>query len=121
MEFKNYKDYLLSNKWDQIKEDFREFSNFPTNVCFLCYSKESLQLHHWRYPNEWSRDSYKNTIPLCEACHETAHSIENSKDLHNSHFFNSNSTENLVRYLSFIIKSTDTMKYANIERISNEF
>ncbi len=121
MIFKDYSEYLLSDKWQKITDDYKEFSDKGTEGCFLCYSKERIQLHHWRYPKDWNNDSYKNVIPLCQECHETAHSIQYNKMLHNSYMFDSNSNEDFIKYLSFIIKATSAMKYAYIERLSNEF
>ena len=119
--FKSYQDYLLSDKWQRVKDDFNEYSEHAGDVCFLCYNRGNLQLHHWRYPKDWNNDSYKNVIPLCKQCHETAHSIEHDKLLHNSHIFNYNSEASLIRYLSFMIKATGAMDYAFIERMANEF
>lgn len=119
--FKSYDDYLSSKKWAQVKEDFKEFSDFSADVCFLCYSGHDLEFHHWRYPKDWNRDSYKNLIILCEQCHETTHSIEVSKDLHNSHLFKDNSEKSLIIYLSWLVKATNAMESAYFERLSNEF
>lgn len=121
MKYKDYNDYLLSDKWQKVKDDFNEFSNKAGDVCFLCYSKGSLQLHHWRYPKNWNNDSYKNLIPLCKNCHKVSHSIEHNKALHNSHMFDTNSDADLIRYLSFIIKATFAMESAFVEMLANEF
>ncbi len=121
MKYEDYADYLTSDSWAKTKKDFKEFSDRSNGICFLCYKKENLHLHHWRYPKSWNNDSYKNLIELCHECHETAHSIEHSKMLHNSYMFDSNSDSNLINYLSFLIKATKAMDYAYIERLSNEF
>jgi hypothetical protein len=116
-----YKDYLKSPNWTNIKSDFREFSSRHSGVCFLCYKNENLQLHHWRYPKDWKNDSYKNLMEVCNQCHETMHDIDFSELLHNSHFFNTNSDEDFIRYLSFIIKATSAMDYAYLEKLSRSF
>jgi len=117
-----YAQYLLSNKWQKIKDDFLEFSTTRGgNICFLCYSRDNLQLHHWRYPKNWNNDSYKNLIQLCNCCHNTVHSIEHTKMLHNSYLFDTNSDEDLVKYLSWVIKATNAMEIKHFELLADEF
>lgn len=121
MRFKNYTDYLLSDKWQQVKDDYKKLSDHGSEICFFCYSRDRIQLHHWRYPKDWNNDSYKNVIALCSDCHQTAHSIEHNKMLHNSYMFDTNSDKDFIKYLSFIIKATNAMEYAFIERLADEF
>ena len=119
--FGNYEEYLLSDKWERIKSDFMDNSDYAKDVCFFCMSRDGLQCHHWRYPKDWDNDSYKNLILLCSCCHSTAHKIEHDKMLHNSYMFEDNSTYNLVRYLSYIIKATRAMEIFYFEILADEF
>lgn len=107
-----YEDYLKSEHWDNVKSDFKEFSKIYNGVCLLCYNKENLVYHHWRYPKNWSNDSYKNIMEICNNCHEVIHNIQADKMLHNSSFFDTNSDEEFIRYLSFMIKATHSMGLA---------
>jgi hypothetical protein len=109
-----YTEYLLSNKWDSIKEEYKLM--YPDyGVCFLCPTISNIQLHHWRYPKDWNNDSYKNLIPLCGCCHK---SIHKTKLIHNSHMYGEN---DLYRYLSHLIKELRLMEWKQIELYANEF
>jgi hypothetical protein len=121
MQYKSYEVYLLSDKWQKVKEDFNEFSENANGICFLCYEQNNLQLHHWRYPKDWNNDSYKNLIQLCHECHGTVHSIEQTKMLHNSYLFDTNSDKDLINYLSWVIKATKVMKLVHAENLANGF
>ena len=117
----SYNKYLKSKEWKSVKDDYHVFSDIASDVCFLCFEKDSLQLHHWRYPKNWNNDSYKNLMQVCSECHEGIHSIENSKLLHNSDTFKDNSSLSFIMYLSWIIKATEVMDMVKLERLSNEF
>jgi len=121
MKYADYNEYLLSDKWQKVKKDFAEFSDRATGICFLCYEKDGLQLHHWRYPKNWNNDSHKNLIALCHQCHNNVHSVEHSEMLHSSHLFDTNSDKNLINYLSWVIKATKVMDLVYAENLSNEF
>ncbi len=118
MKYKDYNDYLLSDKWQQVKKDFRE-KVYCDDSCFLCYySGDKFQCHHWRYEKDWNNDRPENLILLCEECHKTVHSIEFDKMMHNSYFYG---PDELVRYLSHLIKATKVMDLARMERLSHVF
>lgn len=76
--YKNYADYLKSDKWKSVKTDYNNINSH--HECALCGSDEKLQHHHFNYPSDWNDDSHNNIIRLCEECHETAHEIEH-KDM----------------------------------------
>jgi 5-methylcytosine-specific restriction endonuclease McrA len=75
-EYKNYADYLKSDKWKQVKEDYAK--NEKVDNCICCNitfdSDIKPQHHHFRYPKDWNDDSWENLIVLCEGCHNLAHS-----------------------------------------------
>tara|TARA_R110002020_G_scaffold167532_2_gene355876 strand:+ start:625 stop:1248 length:624 start_codon:yes stop_codon:yes gene_type:complete len=117
----SYDDYLESDEWKETKADYHLFSEIASDVCFLCYEKRNLQLHHWRYPKNWINDSYNNLMQVCGDCHETIHSIDRSGDLHNSFTFDDSSMVNFAIYLSWLIKSTGVMNIARQEQLLKQF
>ena len=69
-----YRNYLQSNHWKEIKERYRN-SKFKKN-CYICHSPNNLDLHHKTYErlgNEFLRD----LIYLCRRCHELTHDFFN--------------------------------------------
>jgi hypothetical protein len=72
--FKNYQDYLKSDKWSEVKEDYANINNHK--YCALCESDEDLQHHHFNYPKDWNDDSHENIIKICNDCHDLAHESE---------------------------------------------
>lgn len=108
MKYKNYEEYLISDKWTQVKKNYKNSVKYE-RVCSLCFETEMLQLHHWRYEKDWNNDTHKNLIQLCDLCHKSAHS---SKLLHNSSMYGPN---DFYRYLSHLIKDLKLMEYKHIE------
>jgi|694.fasta_scaffold97298_9 hypothetical protein len=67
MGFKNYSQYLDSDKWKQIR---REVFKYKSNKCSCC-KKFAECIHHTRYDEDtMSGSNFKNLIPLCNRCHK---------------------------------------------------
>mgnify|MGYP003642439964 CR=1 FL=1 len=110
----DYREYLLSNKWQKVKDDFKSQNDYE-EVCYLCPNTNGLQLHHWRYEKDWSKDNHKNLIQLCDLCHQCVH---NTKIIHNSHMYKPNHKH---RYLSHLIKELRLMETKHIEFYALQF
>jgi 5-methylcytosine-specific restriction endonuclease McrA len=68
-----YKEYLASEHWRDVKDRFMK-SKFRKK-CFVCGSKNKLNLHHKTYirvGNEYLTD----LCLLCEECHKKVHERE---------------------------------------------
>jgi hypothetical protein len=80
-EFKDYNDYLNSEKWKELREEAldRDFG-----FCKICLDKVATQVHHHKYPRDYNNDNINNLISVCESCHEKVHNLYNSNCLLNS-------------------------------------
>tara|TARA_R110002020_G_scaffold327132_1_gene543028 strand:+ start:310 stop:798 length:489 start_codon:yes stop_codon:yes gene_type:complete len=76
--YKDYADYLKSDKWKQVKSDYAENNNHL--YCALCGSDSELQHHHFNYPKDWNDDSHLNIIKICGECHDIAHQEEHENE-----------------------------------------
>lgn len=65
----DYKKYLGSNYWDNIKNQVLERDD---NRCRLCNSKVDLQVHHRTYDN-LENEKLEELITLCKKCHYITH------------------------------------------------
>jgi len=80
--FENYQDYLNSEKWKQVKEDFN--ANYSSsgwgNVCEVTgevfEDKSQLHHHHFKYPKDWNEDSPENIVLISKKLHNMIHNIE---------------------------------------------
>ena len=87
--YKDYADYLKSDKWKQVKADYAEYNQ--VKECLICTDDEAFyHFHHWNYPNDWNNDSHENLLFVCETCH---------KDLHSNFFDHGNDIISLKDYL----------------------
>lgn len=67
--FKNYREYLQSDHWKEIKWLYRN-SDYP-QYCLACSGKQ-YDLHHRTYKRlgaEWKSD----LVPICRDCHNRIH------------------------------------------------
>lgn len=74
--YKNYKEYLKSDKWSQIKADYAEAEQ--TEECLICNAcvvdeQVAFHYHHWNYPTDWNDDTHENLLFICEPCHTYLH------------------------------------------------
>ena len=76
--YKDYADYLKSDKWKQVKKDYTE--NNKHKYCALCGFDGELQHHHFRYPSDWNCDHHLNIIKICSECHKIAHTKERKNE-----------------------------------------
>jgi 5-methylcytosine-specific restriction endonuclease McrA len=66
-----YKKYLLSDEWAQLKIDL---FNYRGKKCEKCGSKTKICVHHKTYDNIF-KEEYSDLIILCKICHEKTHQI----------------------------------------------
>ena len=81
--FKDYQDYLSSNEWKSVKEDYDK--NEQSSVCLCCGAEFDEDFkpnyHHFKYPKDWNDDSWENLIIVCNSCHGLIHKyIEHDSD-----------------------------------------
>ena len=69
IKFIDYKKYLRSDYWDDIKNQVLERDD---NRCRLCNSKIDLQVHHRTYEN-LENEKLEELITLCKKCHYITH------------------------------------------------
>lgn len=75
---KNYREYLKSNEWKEIKSLVLKRDG---NKCIKCGSSNSLQIHHTTYVNIFNEaENLDDLITLCGRCHMEEHNIESISD-----------------------------------------
>lgn len=67
-----YKEYLQSEDWRQIRVTRLRADNF---TCQKCGSKQNLQVHHLTYERVGC-ECIKDLITLCKDCHSEVHGIK---------------------------------------------
>ncbi|MGL5752631.1 MAG: HNH endonuclease [Paraclostridium sp.] len=71
---KNYREYLKSNEWKEIKNLVLKRDG---NKCIKCGSSNNLQIHHTTYVNIFNEsENLDDLITLCSKCHMEEHNIE---------------------------------------------
>jgi len=70
----NYKEYLKSEEWKQLRKKAYTRSK---GFCELC-GKKAENIHHICYPKHYSNDSLNNLLAVCERCHKLLHGIRES-------------------------------------------
>jgi len=76
IQYKDYADYLKSDKWKQVKEDYKLRAtdlNLIFGDCFFCKTSDNIQHHHWRYEKDWNNDNADNLMQVCSGCHNKLH------------------------------------------------
>jgi hypothetical protein len=64
-----YREYLISKKWEGYKNAIHYIYN---EECFICNSKEELQVHHKTYDRIYHED-LDDLVLVCSDCHECIH------------------------------------------------
>ena len=76
VQYKDYADYLKSDKWKQVKKDYWE--NEDIDNCLCCGNEFTHEVianyHHFRYSKNWNDDTWENLIMVCTVCHNQLHS-----------------------------------------------
>ena len=67
---KNYKKYLLSDEWANLKIDL---FNHRGKECEICGSNKNIEVHHNSYKNIFKEEPEDLDI-LCRKCHTKKHS-----------------------------------------------
>lgn len=72
----NYKDYLKSDYWKKRRLEFKSKTHLR---CYLCRSKENLQVHHKRYTRNGKsilfKEKHTDFRLLCKQCHSAVHKL----------------------------------------------
>jgi len=72
-----YRDYLHSDKWQQLRSKRLAIDEYR---CQRCGTPYGLQVHHLAYPLELgTEDPYSDLITLCAGCHDL---VENQKQMY---------------------------------------
>jgi len=83
IQYKDYADYLKSEKWKQVKNEYRQKEDAQECLCCGNEFQDDINpnYHHFRYPKDWNDDTYENLITVCVSCHEHLHaSIDHNSD-----------------------------------------
>lgn len=67
--WKNYDEYLLTNKWQNIRSLVLERDNY---ICQGCLNSKAKDVHHTTYANLFDELLFQ-LIPLCRSCHQKLH------------------------------------------------
>lgn len=70
---KEYKKYLKSKHWQDVKRRFKE-SKLYIGKCFCCGSTKDLHLHHKSY-RRLNKERLTDLIELCSVCHMKVHEM----------------------------------------------
>lgn len=70
--YKDYDDYINSDKWQRRRANRMAIDN---NECKLCFSKAKLHVHHITYDN-FGNEPMSELITVCKSCHEKIHGHE---------------------------------------------
>lgn len=65
-----YQQYLASEQWARLRE---EAVGRASGQCERCGIAASLEVHHWRYPDDLKDDSAENLVVFCAWCHRAVH------------------------------------------------
>ena len=66
---RNYRKYLKSDEWAQLKIDL---FNYRGKSCEKCGNKKRLEVHHLTYKNVFNEEP-EDLIILCRKCHQKEH------------------------------------------------
>jgi len=72
---RNYKKYLKTDHWKEVKLKFRGRS------CEKCGSKYKINIHHLTYRNLGRDKEYNDCVPLCEYCHQEVHAYASETNI----------------------------------------
>ncbi len=64
-----YREYLKSEKWKEIKTQFKDKKG---NKCNRCDSTDGIDIHHIRYDNLYNEKT-EDLEALCHICHYREH------------------------------------------------
>ncbi len=70
-----YKDYLNSEHWNSVKNEY--FNKNPYR-CYFCGSKYFLNLHHITY-DRLGKEDLSDLVYLCKRCHKYTHFSKESE------------------------------------------
>ena len=73
----SYQDYLLSDHWKDVRRRFWA-SKLHNGSCFVCSSKDKLQVHHKSY-KRIGKEKMGDLILLCGKCHKETHDFDRGR------------------------------------------
>lgn len=71
--YKNYKQYLKSKEWKNIKKTIRKKTTKRWNTCNLCSKSGRLDIHHQSYHVIGINKPTLTLRMLCRKCHKQLH------------------------------------------------
>ena len=75
----NYHEYLESEEWKNLKEEFYGDNNYRCEICGID-AKNIYHTHHWKYPQtDWFYDEIDNLVCLCQDCHKLQHELNDKE------------------------------------------
>lgn len=72
---KEYREYLKSDHWKEIREKRIKLDN---HRYYLCGKASGLNVHHLRYDVLWNEDVRNDLVSLCYKCHSMLHRVMDS-------------------------------------------
>lgn len=69
-----YREYLKSDHWKQVRQKRIEMDNYR---CYLCDKSMGLNVHHLRYDNLGNEAVNEDLVTLCYKCHKMLHRVIN--------------------------------------------
>ncbi len=76
LEVKEYKDFLLSSIWIELKEKASKRENYKK--CYVCGCQDNLELHHLSYKH---LNELRNVRSVCRDHHQQIHDFAKAMDL----------------------------------------
>jgi len=71
MDRKTYQKYLHSEVWKEKKEKY--YSSKLPKQCYICNSRENLEIHHRSYKRVGGSEYLRDLLPLCRHHHRLIH------------------------------------------------
>ena len=88
--YKSYEEFLSSDYWKSIKRKVKTGKYKKRySHCWLCGSKEYIQLHHENYRWILTKFELRSIRSLCRCCHEKVHEVANQYQISYSRAFDS--------------------------------
>lgn len=79
--YSNYKEYLSSNEWKEIKRKIRERKGAKWNFCNICGTDKNLDVHHSSYKVIGTVNPGNTVKILCRECHYKVHEVCKNSNL----------------------------------------
>lgn len=88
MDQDEYREYLKSQHWQEIRAQRLKIDGGKCALCMKGPPERNVHVHHLSYENIWNEDVYSDLITVCDKCHKKLHTTI-------PYFHNGCSTEDL--------------------------